>query len=264
MRMADSEHERQGVSLLRDVYASVTFLTRFPAPPWPAAGARRLAQAMWAFPLAGVLVAAVAGAAYAVCDAVGLPPALSALAAVATGALATGALHEDGLADFADGVGGGATPERRLEIMSDSGIGTYGALALAVSVAGRAAALAAIADAAAVLGALAAAAAASRGLLPLVAASLDPARADGLGHGAGRPTAPVWAAALAIAAAVALVAAPGGAVRCLVAAAAGALAVGLVARRALGGHTGDVLGAAQQAAELLALALIAGVMTQSG
>ena len=262
--MTDSEREPLIPAVLGDIYASVIFLTRLPAPPWAEAARRPLAHAMWAFPLAGVLVATVMAAIYAGGAECGLPPILSALIAVAGGVILTGGLHEDGLADFADGVGGGATPERRLEIMSDSRIGTYGVLVLVISVLGRAAALAAIGDALAVFGALVATAAISRGLLPLVAASMEPAKEDGLGRLAGRPTAAVWAIALGLGAAIAVLAAPGGWIGCLLAAGAGALAVGLIARQAVGGYTGDVLGAVQQTAELLALVLIAGVMTPGG
>ncbi len=265
--MADTERKRDALSLLQDLHACAVFLTRFPAPAWPEAAARPLAQAMWAFPLVGVAVATVAGAVQGLAEWTGLPPVPCALLAVAAGAVATGALHEDGLADFADGVGGGSTPERRLEIMSDSSVGACGALALVVAVTGRVAALAAIAGAAgwsAALGALVAAAAVSRGLLPLVAAWMEPARDEGLGRSVARPGTPVWATALGAGVAVALLAAPGGWFGCLAGAAAGAAAVGWIARTAVGGQTGDVLGAVQQAAEFLALIMIAGAMTQAG
>lgn len=265
--MTDSERGRNALSILQDLHACAVFLTRFPAPAWPEAAARPLARAMWAFPLVGVAVAAVAGAVHGLADWIGLPPVLCALLAVAAGAVATGALHEDGLADFADGLGGGSTPERRLEIMSDGAVGACGALALVVAVAGRTAALAAIAETAgwsAALGALAAAAAISRGILPLTVAWMEPAKDEGLGRSAGRPGTPVWATALGAGVAVVLVAAPGGWSVCLVGAAAGAAAVGWTARTAVGGQTGDVLGAVQQAAEFLALVMIAGAVTQAG
>ena len=262
--MTDSEPKQLVPSILGDIYASVIFLTRFPAPPWAEAARRPLARAMWAFPLAGVLVATVMTAIYAGGAECGLPPVLSALIAIAGGAVLTGGLHEDGLADFADGMGGGTTPERRLEIMSDSRIGTYGVLVLVISVGGRAAALAAIGDVFAVFGALVATAAISRGLLPIVVASMEPAKEDGLGRFAGRPTTPVWTTALGLGTAIVILAAPGGWIGCLIAAALAALVTGWIARQAVGGYTGDVLGAVQQAAEFLALVLIAGVMAPDG
>ena len=241
---------------LEDIHASVVFLTRLPAPEWR--HDRPLSASMWAFPIAGVLVATIAGACYAAFAAVGCPPAVAALAAVAALVLATGGLHEDGLADFADGAGGAR--ENRLAIMADSRIGAFGAAALIVSVGGRAASIAAIGDAVAALGALVAAAAASRAAMPVFMAATKPAKNDGLAAEAGRPAAPVWISGLAAAVAIAVLAAPGGWAGCLAGAAAGVAATGWAAHRMLGGHTGDVLGAAQQAAEFLSLALIAAAL----
>src|SRR5579864_6859060 len=107
-----------------DLLIAAAFLTRMPIPT-PAVLPGRLAQASWAFPLVGV--------------GVGLPTLAAALIAVAGTAALTGALHEDGLADTADGFGGGATPEAKLTIMRDSRNGAYGVLALIFSVALRAA-----------------------------------------------------------------------------------------------------------------------------
>ncbi|MGB0632105.1 MAG: adenosylcobinamide-GDP ribazoletransferase [Alphaproteobacteria bacterium] len=250
-------------SLLRDIYASVVFLTRFPAPGWPEAAERPLSSGMWAFPIAGVLVATVGGAVYILCDLLELPATVAALFAVVALIVATGGLHEDGLADLADGIWGGATAERRLEIMSDSRIGAYGAIALIVSVAGRAAAIAAIGDPAFVLGALVAACAVSRAMMPLVMAFSQPAKGDGLGAGVGVPTAGVWGGALLLAVVITLLAAPADWLGCLIAAALGAALIGWFAQRNLGGYTGDVLGASQQMAELFALAVIAGAVTVS-
>lgn len=249
---------------LRDVYVSVVFLTRLPAPGWTAAARHSLSSAMWAFPVAGALVAIVAGIVFAVFDAVGFPVAVSALMAVAASVIVTGGLHEDGVSDLADGVWGGTSPDGRLAIMSDSRIGAFGALALIVSVAARAAAIAALAEPLLVLGGLIAAGALSRAMMPAVMAFGKPAKPTGLGASAGKPDMPVWAGGLALGAALALVAAPGGWLAALVAAAAGAALVGWFARRNLGGYTGDVLGGVQQVAEIFALALIAGAVTQGG
>ena len=95
----------------------MVFLTRLPAPAWPEAAKAPLAQTMWAFPVAGKLVATIAGVAYAACAELGCDPLVSALVAIAVLIVATGGLHEDGLADLADGVWGGSTPAARLAIM---------------------------------------------------------------------------------------------------------------------------------------------------
>ena len=171
----------------------------------------------------------------------------------------TGALHEDGLADVADGFGGGSTRERKLEIMRDSRIGAYGAVALALALILRVGALAASLDGpfgrAALSLILVAAISRAGALMPL--ALLPPARADGAGAAAGRlegsALAAAWGSALVIALGAGLVAL--GLVHALVAALmSGAAALGVVAmaRRAIGGQTGDVAGAAQQCAEVAA------------
>ena len=120
--------------------------------------------------------------------------------------------------------------------MSDSRIGAYGAIALIVSAAGRAAAISAIGDPAFVLGALVAACAVSRGMMPLVMAFSQPAKADGLAAGAGTPTASGWGGALLIAVIVTVLAAPADWLGCLIEAAFGAALIGWFAQRNLGLH----------------------------
>jgi adenosylcobinamide-GDP ribazoletransferase len=212
-----------------------------------------LARAGWAFPVVGLVVGAVGGAIFALTDRLGLPMLACGLLAVAATALITGALHEDGLADSADGMGG-HDAESALAIMRDSRIGVFGVLALILSVGLRTGALAGIADRGLAFAALIAAHAVSRGLIPGVMLWLDPARADGLGAEAGRPTPVVAAIAAAISLVLAVLAlglGPG-LVALLVAAAAVAL-VARLARRRLGGYTGDVLGAIQQIGEVVML-----------
>jgi adenosylcobinamide-GDP ribazoletransferase len=262
--MAASDAQNDKISFLKDVYISVVFLTRLPAPGWPEAAVRKLSTGMWAFPIAGVLVATIAGVVYAICDALGLPVYISALFAVVALIVATGGLHEDGLSDLADGVWGGADQAKRLAIMSDSRIGAFGAIALIVSVSGRAAAIATIGQPLFVLGALVAAAAVSRAMMPALMTFGTPAKTDGLGATAGKPAMAAWGGALLLAAVICAVAAPAGWLMCLIAAAAGAALIGWFAHRNLGGYTGDVLGAAQQVAELFALTVIASVIAEAG
>jgi adenosylcobinamide-GDP ribazoletransferase len=107
---------------------AIQFLTRIPVPGLRYADGD-LRRALGAFPLVGLLVAGV-GVAIRVALGAILPPAPATVAAVAAMVAVTGALHEDGLADAADGLGGGHTPQERLAIMRDSRIGTYGAVAL--------------------------------------------------------------------------------------------------------------------------------------
>jgi adenosylcobinamide-GDP ribazoletransferase len=246
---------------LADLHLAATFLTRLPLPDPGAVPPGGLAAAMRCFPLVGAGLGLVAGLIAAAASSV-LPPLAAALLAVLVLVLATGALHEDGLADFADGLGARGGPERRLEVMHDSRNGTFGVLALVFSVALRAAALAAIAGAAAKIGALVAAAALSRALIPVAMRRLPPARPDGLAALAGRPGADCALTAFALGALFAGLGLGLAAIPAIACAALVGLGVAELARRRLGGYTGDVLGAVAQASEiallLAAAALISG------
>jgi len=244
-----------------DFTAALTFLTRLPAPAAATgemAPETSLARTAWAFPLVGIVVGAAGGIAYIIAQGIGLPPLAAALIAVGTAVLVTGGLHEDGFADMADGFGGGATREDKLEIMRDSRTGAYGVLALVFSVGLRVAALAQIATGWRVLGALIAAHALARGAMPIAMRALDPARADGLGASAGRPEQDVviWSGGIAIVAAVLCAGFRAGLLAAIVTAGAMVL-VSWLAQRQIGGYTGDVLGAIEQASEIVALLSIA-------
>lgn len=204
------------------------------------------AACIWAYPLVGALAGAAGAASHAVLSALGADPAIAALAALGATILVTGALHEDGLADLADGLGGGRTVDRKLAIMRDSRIGSYGALALGFSLAVRGVALAHQARPELSL-ILTGALARSAMLVPVLL--LRPARADGLGALLGPAPPHLALAGLALALPAALLAPiPAAAAACA------GLAITLIAQRQIGGYTGDVLGAAEQAAECAALA----------
>jgi adenosylcobinamide-GDP ribazoletransferase len=230
------------------------FLTRLPfragAAPEPGA----LARASWAFPLAGILVGVAGGIVFSLSDRLGLPVNAMALLAVAATVLITGGLHEDGLADTADGLGGGAGRDEALAIMRDSRSGAFGVLALVFSVGLRVACLAALPDSQIAVSALVAAHAVSRGLLPALMLWLPPARSDGLAADAGQPTPPVATLAAFIALVVAMIALGfGRGITAIIFAAVAVAALALLARRRIGGYTGDVLGAAQQVGEIVVL-----------
>lgn len=229
------------------------FLTRL---PWPGTlpRDRRLMDAAWAFPVVGVAVALVAVLAWWVADGLDLPAPVAAIVAIAAAAFASGALHEDGLADVADGFGGGRDAEAKRRIMRDSHIGSYGVLALILVTAGKLAALTALADLETAAAALVAAHALARAAIPALAWWLPPAAPDGSGRAAGQPDAAGALWPVAIGAVIALAVLPGGVgLAAALAAAAAAVAVGWLARRQIGGVTGDVFGAAEQAAEVAAL-----------
>jgi adenosylcobinamide-GDP ribazoletransferase len=169
----------------------------------------------------------------------------------------TGALHEDGLADVADGFGGGRDTAAKLEIMRDSRLGTYGAAILLVSFAAKLSALAALPDAQMVYG-LISAHALARGVLPVMSLNLPYARKDGLAANAGRPDAGMAAAAVLIALVIALLALSwAAAFWAALVTALSALAMAWLAKRQIGGQTGDVLGATEQVAETAVLLLSA-------
>ncbi len=231
--------------------AAIAFLTRLPVPVADVPLAR---AARW-FPVAGALVGGIAGAVLLAVSAV-LPVPLAAGVAVAAGVLVTGALHEDGLADTADGLGGGRTRERALEIMRDSRIGSYGALALVFSVMLRWTALAGLAPGEGAV-ALVVAHAVSRGLMPAVPLLTRCARPHGLGNMLDGVRAADAGLALLLALAVSLLAGGDGLVAFAVALLASGAMLAWVARR-LGGYTGDGIGAVQQVGEIAVLLTLAG------
>lgn len=235
-----------------DFVIATAILTRLPVGATiPADG---VAAAGWAFPLVGAGIGALSAVAFFVAQAVGLSVAVAALLAMLAAVAVTGAFHEDGLADTVDGFGGGRTRDAKLEIMRDSRHGTFGILALTFGIGLRAAALAAIGDPIHAGLALIAAHAVSRSALPPLMRLLPAARADGLGAAAGRPSVTVALIAALIGAAigVAVLGPVAGGVAVLVTAAALAFAA-ILARRQVGGYTGDVLGFFQQIGEIVML-----------
>lgn len=236
-----------------DLRVALAFLTRLPVGPDEPMPPNGLAATMRAFPLTGVVVGGFAGLVqWATADALG--PVLAALLAVAGAVWLTGGLHEDGLADTADGFGGRGGRSKRLEVMRDSRIGTYGVLALGLCLAVRVAALASLLPGGAGLAALVAAGALSRAVMPLTMRLLPPARADGLGFGAGKPKPGTVLTAVVLALAVALLCL--GVKVGLLATVAAFIAMAWLnraAERQLGGYTGDTLGAVQQAVEAAVL-----------
>lgn len=249
---------------LRDLAACLRFYSRLPVPALPGETDRHAAPDFRTvprmLPLAGLVIGLPGAVALAAGLALGLGPFLAATLALTVSTLVTGALHEDGLADVADGFGGGLTVARRLEIMRDSRIGAYGAAALVLSYALRIGALATLADRIGwrVALALLTVAALSRtaALWPLC--RLPPARPDGAAHAVGRPSgathATAWALCLAVLIAAGLLGLPWlGLALAGILAFVAAWTLARMAARLVGGQTGDVIGASQQTAEIAAL-----------
>ncbi|MDE7547697.1 adenosylcobinamide-GDP ribazoletransferase [Acetobacter fabarum] len=258
-----------------DLACGLSLLTRLPASrlappadrhssqPWP------LVRSIWCWPVIASLIGALTGSVLAALRVAHVPPLAAAGLALACQNLLTGGLHEDGLADMADGCGG-STPERRLAIMRDSHVGSYGVIALGLSLLVRAAALAAL-PVWAGIGVCATVAGLARMAMLLVPALVPPARTNGLARMLSPlPAMSLWGAVFmavggtaclsiteyghsGLWASLALMAAPTG-IGCATAA-----LVALCARRLLGGFTGDVLGCCAVVVECLLLTFYAAV-----
>ncbi|SDE43947.1 adenosylcobinamide-GDP ribazoletransferase [Limimaricola pyoseonensis] len=231
------------------IRAALGLLTRLPVRPGPV-----LPHHGWAFPLAGLAVGGLAALVFWIASALGLPPGPAAALGLAAQIVLTGALHEDGLADCADGFWGGHTRERRLEIMRDSRVGSYGVLAIGLSLLIRWSALAVAGPLA-----LVAAAVASRAALLWPMHALPHARADGLARLAGRPDRATLGRGCALALALCLPFAGWHVVTLAIALVLAAPGCAALARAKIGGQTGDVLGATQQVTEMAALLVLAAV-----
>ncbi|MGI9462349.1 MAG: adenosylcobinamide-GDP ribazoletransferase, partial [Aestuariivirgaceae bacterium] len=229
---------------------------------------RPLSAAVRGFPIAGALIGAIGGLTLMAAQSAGLPATAAAVVALLAIVLVTGGLHEDGLADVADGFGSGAEKDRKLEIMRDSRIGTYGVLALIFVVLIKVACLATIVnDAPAIWHVpvlLVATGALSRTFVVLMMHRLPAARQDGRSVEAGRP--PDTAVNQSLAAGMIICAAAMwlacGWWTIIASALAGSIAYYIVKRRAMyhiGGQTGDVLGAVQQSTETAMFMAIASV-----
>jgi adenosylcobinamide-GDP ribazoletransferase len=239
----------------------VIFLTRMPLPIPMTIVKGDVSRALWAAPVVGGAVGAVGAAVYGLMHVLHVPDFPAAALAVVATVAATGALHEDGLADVADGFGGGATRERKLEIMRDSRIGTYGVCALVLSFMLRVGVLASLDAPALVAMALIAAHAAARAPMPAFMHLVPPARADGMSAQAGEPppASAVAAGALGIAVLMVCLGFAAGLVAALLVA-CGFAAMAWICRCQIGGQTGDVLGALEQLGEVVVLLVAAAAL----
>ena len=258
MTDATNSDEPATISVWEPVRLAVVagrFLTRLPLPE-PTFRDGDLRRATGAFPLVGVAVAALGIAAYAVVEPLwGVVVAVVVATAVEVGA--TGAFHEDGLADVADGLWGGWTVADRLRIMRDSRLGTYGTVALVGVLALRVALLVGLDPAwfwrATLVGHVT-----GRASILVMVRLLPPADEGGSGAQVSDPTGPVGSVvALTTTAAVAVVALGAAAWVVVAAAVVPIVLTTVLYRRRLGGVTGDALGATNQLVHLAVLAAVA-------
>jgi adenosylcobinamide-GDP ribazoletransferase len=243
---------------INDLKIGFIFLTRLPLHHRQPIARGELSNALWTAPIVGAAIGLSGAGVYALAHGLHIPPLPAAALAVATTLAITGGLHEDGLADVADGFGGGATRDRKLEIMRDSRIGTYGVCALILSFMLRVSALASLGDPALAAAVLVAAHAAGRAPIAAFMRLVPAARPDGLSADAGVPAQASALAALALGLIPLLVAL--GVASSIVAVVLLAATFGVMAWlciRQIGGQTGDVLGALEQIGEIAVLLVAA-------
>jgi adenosylcobinamide-GDP ribazoletransferase len=236
----------------------VIFLTRMPLSMPTTIVQGHVSRALWAAPVVGSVIGAVGAVVYGLMNILHVPAFPAAALAVVATVAATGALHEDGLADVADGFGGGVTRERKLEIMRDSRIGTYGVCALLISFVLRIGVLASLGEPTLVAMVLIAAHAAARAPIAAFMRLVPPARPDGMSAQAGKPprATAIAAGVLGIAVLALCLGLAAGLTAALLVA-CGFAVMAWICRRQIGGQTGDVLGALEQAGEMVVLLVAA-------
>lgn len=244
---------------------ALQFLTRIPVGSIRECPADWLARCAKYMPLVGAIVGAISGASILV-SAIVFPEPLPLVIGLVVAIAVTGALHEDGLADTADAFGGGRTRERRLEIMKDSRIGTYGAVALIAALALKGSALVALAPGWAACVLIAGHAAAR------LAAVMTMWRLPHAGNGDAKVSeklSEMTSSEIFVAIFLGLI--PGvlllpsaAFVLAMLAASAAAVAMALTAQRKIAGYTGDVLGAVEQVFEVVFFAVAAAAIAGPG
>lgn len=235
-----------------DILIALALLTRLPIR-LDDAHFTRSAQAAWAYPIAGLVLGMIAGLAGHVALSFGLPNEIAALISLATLIMVSGAMHEDGLADTVDGFWGGWDRAVRLEIMHDSRIGTYGVIALALSLAARWMALTLLFSSDGALFALMAAGALSRAMMPVLMYAMPHARNTGLSKSVGRPTRETTMITIAISVVIFVILQCDTSLSGIIVAGIFTLGMAAIAHRKIGGQTGDILGATQQICEIAIL-----------
>jgi adenosylcobinamide-GDP ribazoletransferase len=250
--------------LATDLRTALLFCTVLPISSSTAIEGSDLARAGWAMPVAGAVVGAIGALTYWIAAKIGLPPMPAAMLALVATMIITGGLHEDGLADTADGFGGGSSRERKLAIMRDSRIGTFGVCALSASIILRWSALVTIAEPQKVMMALVAAQVSARATLPAFMRLVSPARTDGLSASAGPPPWGTIVSAGAIAAIVLVILlGPRAALTGLFLLSVAGVLMGALSVKQISGQTGDVIGVLEQIGEIVIL-LTAVVLQRAG
>jgi len=245
---------------LRDITAALGLLSRLPVPVNYEYATARGAKAVWAYPLVGVVIGALAGVIGTMALWAGLPPLATAALMIAVSAITTGVMHEDGLADSADGLWGGWDKHHRLKIMKDSFIGVYGVVAVGLSLILRITLLAALIGPnnlfilAIGIGAL------SRTAMPPLMHWLPNAREEGLSASVGAAPRLQTLTACGVGSIIALGCFGLSGIAVLTSVAIVAVLWAMIAHAKIQGQTGDILGASQQLAEIASLLTLCAVL----
>lgn len=242
-----------------DLRLACALLTRLPWPHLPDTAFAHQSRAAWAYPIAGMAVGALGALTGALAMGLGLSSQVSAGLVLVVLTMTTGAMHEDGIADSADGLWGGWTMERRLEIMKDSRIGAYGVIALILSLGLRWAALSIVVAVSPFV--VIAVAAGSRAVMPVLMSTMPNARATGLSQSVGQPDMTRALVGLAVGILAMIIFTGWSALPAAIIAAAAVTGFAMIARKKIGGQTGDILGASQQIAEIAMLLVLSVILT---
>jgi adenosylcobinamide-GDP ribazoletransferase len=245
---------------LGDFLIALSLLSRIPVNIDHHESGDRASKATWAYPLVGALIGAISASIANIAIFVGLPFSIGAILSLITMAALTGGMHEDGLSDSADGLWGGKDKGQILQIMKDSRIGSFGAIALVLIIVGRYASIKDLIQIESLFWPLIAAASISR--VPMVAAMvfMQNARADGLSASVGKPSQISLIVAAVIGTITCLISAGILGLLVVLCACLGALPILYASYKKINGQTGDILGASQQTAELMALACLVGIL----
>jgi len=249
---------------LGDFLLAIGFFTRFPVPMDDQTAKRPLSEASWAFPIAGLVVGICGGTVIAFGAGLNLPPLVLAFLAIGAMICLTGALHEDGLADCADGLWSGNDSETRLAIMHDSRIGAFGVIALVLILGLKAAAIAHLLIYAGTWNsvlALLAAASLSRGALPCVMRATPLAGERGRAADAGNPDQQGMLLAAGFSVLICLLCLGFGITVFSILVGGGLCAAfAIIATKRIGGYNGDVLGTQQQILDAVTLTVASAIL----
>ena len=246
---------------------ALQFLTRIPTPRLERLPSDWLARSGKYFPIVGALIGGLSALGLLGAHAIWGSAPLPVLIALATGLVLTGALHEDGLADTADGLGGGHSPQQRRAIMKDPSLGTYGALTLGFVLAIKAAALSALPFGLAAAGLVCAHAGARAAVVWTMSFLPYAAEPSAAKVTAAHRTLGGWELALTLAFAltpVLLLIRISAGLACVGTATLSAILLAAASAKRIGGHTGDVLGAVEQVYELVFLLVLSALSAVGG